>query len=94
MPTEVVNDSSMSRYELLLDGVAVGYADYQLRDDAIVFVHTEIDPAFRGSGLGDELARGALNLVRAESETRVVLSCPFLSGWVQRHPEYLALTQR
>lgn len=94
MPTEVVNDSSLSRYELLLDGVAVGFADYLARDDTIVFVHTEIDPAFRGAGLGGELARGALNLVRAESETRVVLNCAFLSAWVERHPEYRALTDR
>lgn len=94
MATEVVNDASMNRYELLVDGEAVGFADYQLRDDTIVFTHTEIDPARREVGMGGELARGALNLVRAETDSRVVASCPFMSAWIGRHPEYQDLLER
>ncbi|MDZ4044791.1 MAG: GNAT family N-acetyltransferase [Rhodoglobus sp.] len=94
MATEVVQDASMNRFELLVDGEQAGVADYQLRDDAIVFVHTEIDPSHRGEGLGEELARGALNLVRAESDLRVVAQCPFISRWIGEHPEYQDLLSR
>ena len=94
MPTEVVNDASMNRYELLVDGVSSGFTDYQLRDDTIVFTHTEIDPARRERGLGSELARGALNLVRAETELRVVATCPFMSAWIAGHPDYQDLLSR
>jgi predicted GNAT family acetyltransferase len=94
MATEVVQDAAMNRFELLVDGVQAGIADYLMRDDRIVFVHTEIDPAYRGQGLGDEIARGALNLVRAESDLRVELRCPFLSKWVAEHPEYEDLLTR
>jgi predicted GNAT family acetyltransferase len=94
MPTEVVNDASMNRYELLVDGDAVGFADYQLRDNTIVFTHTEIDPARRERGMGGELARGALNLVRAETDYRVVASCPFMSAWIAGHPDYQDLLAR
>ncbi|MEO8094034.1 MAG: GNAT family N-acetyltransferase [Pseudolysinimonas sp.] len=94
MPTEVVNDASMNRYELLVDGVGTGFADYQVRGDTIVFIHTEIDPASRGKGLGSELARGALNLVRAETDYRVVTTCPFMKAWVEGHPEYQDLLSR
>ena len=72
--TEVLNDPSMNRYELLVDGVSVGETDYQLRGDTIVFVHTEIDPAHREAGLGGELARGALNLVRACAATYMIVT--------------------
>jgi len=68
MATEVVNDVSMNRYELLVDGASTGFADYQVRDNTIVFIHTEIDPATRTKGLDSELVRGALNLVRAETD--------------------------
>lgn len=94
MSTEVVNDASMNRYELLVDGVSTGFADYQLRDDAVVFIHTEIDPANRTKGLGSELARGALNLVRAETDSRVVATCPFISAWIAGHPDYQELLSR
>ncbi len=94
MATEVVQDVPMSRFELLVDGEQAGIADYQLRDDTIVFIHTEIDPRFRGQGLGDEIARGALNLVRAETDLRVVARCPFISKWIGEHPDYQDLLTR
>ncbi|MEP6480384.1 MAG: GNAT family N-acetyltransferase [Rhodoglobus sp.] len=94
MPTEVVNDASMNRYELLVDGADVGFADYQIRGDTIVFIHTEIDPSNRLKGLGSELARGALNLVRADTDYRVVTTCPFMTAWIAGHPEYQDLLTR
>ncbi len=84
----------MNRFELLVDGQQAGIADYILRDDTIVFVHTEIDPAYRGQGLGDEIARGALNLVRAETDLRVVTRCPFITQWIAEHPDYQDLLTR
>lgn len=84
----------MNRFELLVDGTQAGISDYRLRDGALIFLHTEIDPAFRGQGLGDELARGALNLVRAESDVRVVARCPFIAKWIAEHPDYQDLLTR
>ncbi|MEH6781337.1 MAG: GNAT family N-acetyltransferase [Rhodoglobus sp.] len=94
MASEVIHDPAMTRYELLVDGVQAGLADYRLRDDEIVFVHTEIDPKFRGQGLANELARGALNLVRAESEARVVARCEFIKKFIGDNPEYRDLLSR
>ena len=94
MPTEVLHDPGMSRYELLVDGESVGELDYQKRDGTLVLTHTEIDPAKREAGLGGELVRGALNLIRAESDERVVASCKFASAWIAKHPEYQDLLER
>lgn len=94
MATEVVQDVPMNRFELLVDGESAGEADYQIRGDTIVFTHTEIDPSRREKGLGGELARGALNLVRAETDYRVVARCPFMAGWIAKHPDYQDLLKR
>jgi len=94
MASEVINDPAMHRYELLVDGVQAGIADYQFQGDSIVFVHTEIDPKFRGQGHAGELARGALNLVRAESDARVVASCEFIEGFIADNPEFQDLLSR
>lgn len=84
----------MSRFELLLDGQHAGLLDYQVRGNDIVFLHTEIDPARREKGLGGELVRGALNLVRGETEYRLVAKCPFTAAFVEKHPEYADLLTR
>ncbi len=94
MATEVIQDASMNRFELLVDGQSAGELDYQIRDNTIVITHTEIDPVHQGEGLGGELVRGALNLIRAETDYRVVPTCPFAGPWIAKHPEYQDLLTR
>jgi uncharacterized protein len=84
----VVNNESTGRYELRADGGVLGFAAYRMRHDgAVVFTHTEIDEAHEGRGLGTRLARGALEDVRAAGRT-VVPRCPFIKGYIDRHPEF------
>ncbi|MBG6055264.1 putative GNAT family acetyltransferase [Salinibacterium sp. CAN_S4] len=94
MTTEVQQDTKMNRFELLVDGSSAGEIDYQVRENTIVLTHTEIDPAQREEGLGGELVRGALNLIRADTDYRVVPSCPFAAEWISKHPEYDDLLSR
>ncbi|CAN5389310.1 GNAT family N-acetyltransferase [soil metagenome] len=94
MATEVVQDAPQNRFQLLLDGQYVGETDYILRDDTIASTHTEIDPGHQGEGLAAELVRGALNLVRAETDLRVVAKCPYMSAWIGKHPDYQDLLTR
>ena len=67
------------------DGLAK--ADYERQGDRLVFTHTEVPPAARGQGIGDELARAGMDYARAEG-LRVVSRCPFIDSWLRRHPEY------
>ena len=53
----------------------------------VIFTHTEIDPAFEGRGLGGQLARAALDDVRARGE-HVFARCEFIKGWIEKHPDY------
>lgn len=90
MDTTVRKDEVRSRYELLLDGELVGVADYRDTGDAVVFPHTEIDPAHRGKGLGEALVRGALDDVRAAGRT-VVDRCWFVREFIDANPAYAHL---
>ena len=94
MASEVIQDVSMNRFELLVDGEQVGLSDYRIRDVSIVIVPTEIDPSRRGEGLGDLLARGMLNLIRADTDYRVVPLCPFTKKWIDEHEDYQDLLTR
>jgi predicted GNAT family acetyltransferase len=76
------------RYEIFDDdGALAGFAQYVLRSGRIIFVHTEIDDAFEGKGLGTKLAAGALDDVRRRGHLVVPL-CPFIASYIERHPEY------
>ncbi len=79
------------RYEAHLDGELAGFAEYQLTDALVVFTHTEVDSAYEGHGVGSALARAALDDVRASGSRRVLPLCPFIKGWIGKHPEYADL---
>ena len=72
-------------------GRLAGLAQYRLTDPGlIVFIHTEIDDAFEGRGLGSILVRAALDAARSRG-LAVRPDCPFVRGYIARHPEYLDL---
>ena len=82
--------TAASRVEIRVDEQLAGFAEYADRDGRRIFVHTEIDPAFEGQGLGGKLAKGALDDAQALGLPIVPL-CPFIASYVERHPEYQPL---
>jgi predicted GNAT family acetyltransferase len=90
---KVTNNADLSRYEILDEGHVVGFAEYRTRPDGtVVFTHTEIDEAYEGRGLGGKLARAALEDVRASGRP-IVPRCPFIKGYIERHPEFQDLVK-
>ena len=85
---EVRDNPAENRYEAWLGDELAGVAVYGLSEHAIVFQHTEVDDRFEGHGVGSALARGALDDVRAKGERDVVPLCPFIKGWIDKHPDY------
>jgi predicted GNAT family acetyltransferase len=90
MELTVRDNPEAGRYELLDGDRVLGVAAYERRGDTVVFTHTEVDPDAGESGLGSTLVRGALDDVRARGE-KVIPRCPFVRGWIERHPEYADL---
>ena len=90
MKTEVVDRPEAHRYEVLADGEAAGFVEYQLGPGEIMFIHTEIDEAYEGKGLGSVLVRHVLDDAR-ERGLAVLPLCPFVRAWISRHEDYLGL---
>jgi predicted GNAT family acetyltransferase len=86
----VVDNVDKSRYELRIDGECAGIVRYRRRDGTINLLHTEVDAEYEGQGLGGKLAAGVLDAVRASGE-RAIVTCPFIAGYIRRHPEYADL---
>ena len=87
---KVVDNPEARRFEVLVDGEVAGFTEYRRTKSSVAFTHTVIEPAFEGRGLGSVLARGALDATR-EAGLPVLPYCPFIRGYIQRHPAYLDL---
>jgi uncharacterized protein len=90
MEPTVTDAPDADRYEIREDDRLVGIAAYQRRGDVLVMTHTEVDPDEGRSGLGSTLVRAALDDIRAKGE-KVIPQCPFVKGWIERHPDYADL---
>jgi len=61
--------------------------EYIRQDDTIVFTRTVVPGELEGRGIGSHLAHAALEFARDKS-LKVVPTCWFVTGFIERHPEY------
>jgi predicted GNAT family acetyltransferase len=86
----VADNPDENRYEVRVDDELAGFSQYRRRPAGLAFVHTEIDDRFEGQGLGGQLVSFALDDARSRN-LAVLPFCPFVKGYIERHPEYLDL---
>jgi uncharacterized protein len=90
---DVHDNPQQLRYDIVVDGKVAGFARYARKGNRIVFLHTEVDDAYEGRGLGSKLAQAALDDARSRG-LAVVPLCPFIERYIERHPEYEPLVDR
>jgi predicted GNAT family acetyltransferase len=86
----VVDNPDGRAYEAYVGDELAGLITYRLDADRIVFVHTEVRPAFQDQGVAAQLAKAALDDARARGLS-VVAQCPYVAGYIEKHPEYASL---
>jgi len=87
MDLTVTDNLFEGRYEAHIDGEVVGVVEYELTEDLMILIHTEVDQTYQDQGIGGVLARWTLDDARRRGlKVRVV--CPYMRGWLERHPNY------
>jgi predicted GNAT family acetyltransferase len=66
---------------------------YRTEPGKIVFLHTEVPPAFRHHGVAEQLAHAGLEFAR-DSKLAVVAICPYVAAYIRKHPEYQPLVDK
>ncbi len=85
----VRDNPALYRFEMDTDaGPAI--VTYRRDGRVLKLVHTEVPEALAGQGVGSRLAKGVLDLIRANGDTIVPL-CDFMRGYIGHHPEYADL---
>ncbi len=90
----IVHRPERFRWEAVLGGEVVGYADYELSEWLATFTHTVVEPAHEGHGIASRLARAALDEVRREGTRKVRPLCWYIAGWIDHHPDYRDLLEK
>jgi uncharacterized protein len=87
MDAKVQDNPDRSRFEVIVDGEVGGFASYRVHDGLVVITHSQVEEKHRGRGVGGQLAKQTLDLLR-ERGARVVPACPFFAEYVVQHREY------
>jgi predicted GNAT family acetyltransferase len=82
----VIDNSDKKRYEAYVGDQLAGFVAYRTRPGVVILVHTEVDEAFEGHGVGGHLAAEALADIQARG-LKVAPICPFIVEYLERHPE-------
>ena len=89
MDNPVRDNPERRRFELDTSG-GIAFANYRRDGGVVTIMHTEVPAHINNKGLGSQLVRGALDLIRAEG-VKVVPMCPFVGFFISKHPEYADL---
>ena len=87
---EVRDNPDEHRYEVEVDGALAGFTTYRKHPGLIEFVHTEVEDAFEGHGVGSTLIREALEDARRQG-LEVLPLCPFVNSFISEHREFVEL---
>ena len=92
MPLDIRHNPGEQRFEVSIEGI-LAVLEYTLGEQLIAFTHTLVPPELGGQGVGGQLARAGLDYAR-EQALSVDPVCPFVAGYIEKHPEYQALLVR
>ena len=91
MTVTVRDNPAEHRYEIHDGDQLAGFSEYKLTGPRIAFLHTEVDPAFEGRGLGRRLVTEELDDARRR-DLAVLPFCPYVRKVIAGAPEeYLDL---
>jgi predicted GNAT family acetyltransferase len=80
-------------FAIVVDEEVAGYTEYRMGPGVRAFMHTIVDPKFRGQGLAGQLVKFGLDETRGEG-LLVEPYCPFTRRYIAEHAEYLDLVPK
>ena len=86
MANTVRDNPAQHRFEMDL-GDSIAVANYTELPGALAINHTEVPSEHGGQGVGSELVRQVLEILRSRG-LKVVPRCPFITYYLKKHPEY------
>ncbi len=87
---KLIDNVALHQYEFRIGDLIPRIEDIKTKNGEIYLTHTEVPSALEGKGVGSSLVRLALEDIERQ-QLRLVPLCPFVAGYVQKHPEWKRL---
>lgn len=80
--------TSLNRFYLVENDKVVGEMIYTFAKDHVIDInHTEIDSAYRGQSLGQQLIDAVIDYIKSNN-LKAMASCPYAEKMLRRHDSY------
>ncbi|MBC5617043.1 MULTISPECIES: GNAT family N-acetyltransferase [Alistipes] len=87
---KLIDNVALHQYEFRIGDLIPRIEYIKTKNGEIYLTHTEVPSALEGKGVGSSLVRLALEDIERQ-QLRLVPLCPFVAGYVQKHPEWKRL---
>lgn len=87
---KLIDNVALHQYEFRIGDLIPRLEYIKTKNGEIYLTHTEVPSALEGKGVGSSLVRLALEDIERQ-QLRLVPLCPFVAGYVQKHPEWKRL---
>lgn len=91
MSYTLIDNIGEKQYEFQVEG-KIARIEYLKAQGRIFLTHTEVPESLEGKGIGSALVRQVLDDIQ-EKGLKMVPLCPFVAGYLRRHPEYQAFVE-
>jgi predicted GNAT family acetyltransferase len=75
------------------DGERLAEMTYTVAGSRVIIDHTDVDDRLRGTGVGKQLVRAAVEWARAE-KARLLPLCPFAKSVFDKTPDYADVLEK
>ena len=87
MSIDVQHDPKQHKYYAVVEGHEGEVVYAEEANGTRNFHHTYVPPELRGRGVAEAIVRHALDDTKKQGHGYVA-TCPFVKGFVEKHPEY------
>jgi len=89
MDFEIKQDTEKDRFVTYVEGYEA-VVEYTLKDNVIDLYRTFTPPELRGKGVAGKLVKYALEYAK-ENNLKVIPTCSYVRGYIERHENYKEL---
>lgn len=90
---ELIDNVDSNQYEFHVGNHIAKIEYIKTKNGEIYLTHTEVPVALEGKGIGSQLAEKAL-LDIEKKNLRLIPLCPFVAGYIKKHPDWKHLVMR
>lgn len=90
---ELIDNSPAHQYEFRIGNEIAKIEYIKSEKGEIYLTHTEVPVSLEGRGIGSQLIEKTLQDIELQ-KLRLVPLCPFVAGYIQKHPDWRRIVMR